>query len=223
MKKPYMPLMMGDWLMMTSGLRADAKGVIVELLIHQYHHGRLPEPLDDLTLIQPQVGSVWVMIEHLFPVTSLGSRHNPELEETRAFWAKQAGNGKLGGRPKKEKPEVNPNNNPDINPKHNHHNDLDLDLDTDLVIKLDSALDEIYLGNIRSAWKHINFDIELLSFRQKVIGNPGDYQNRTVGQLRNALQSQLRSAKHKTHGNSTSKKDQQLTSLVIGYAERHGK
>ena len=129
-----MPLMMGDWIRGTRAMRANVKGVYIGLLIHQYDHGYIPEDLETIALIEPEVGSVWDMLSDKFPIAEPGKRKNPKLEEVRAFWSKQAGNGSKGGRPKKQNPNNNPNNNPKQNPKqnpnHNHHNDIDYDIDT---------------------------------------------------------------------------------------------
>lgn len=125
-----MPLMMGDWIMGTRGMRADVKGVYIGLLIHQYDEGFIPDDLETLSLIEPEVGKVWVLLKDKFPPAGPGQLKNLKLEEVRAFWDKQGQNGKKGGRPKKTKPKQNPNHNPKANPNNNHHNDLDLDNDT---------------------------------------------------------------------------------------------
>lgn len=136
MGKPYMPLMMGDWIRGTRAMRANVKGVYIGLLIHQYDHGYVPEDLETLSLIEPEVGSVWVMLSDKFPVSEPGKRKNPKLEEVRAFWSKQAKNGEKGGRPKKENPNHNPDNNPKDNPNHNHH----IDIDNNVLYRLSSEV-----------------------------------------------------------------------------------
>lgn len=128
-----MPLMMGDWIRGTRGMRADVKGVYIGLLIHQYDSGYLPADLEELALIEPEVGKVWVKLKEKFFEFEPGKLQNKKLEEVRAFWNKQGNNGKKGGRPKKENPNHIPKTNPSDNPNHNHHNDLDLD--TDLYLK----------------------------------------------------------------------------------------
>lgn len=138
MAKPYMPLMMGDWIRGTRGMKAEVKGVYIGLLIHQYDHGYLPSDLETLALIEPEVGKVWVILKEKFEEFAPGKLRNKKLEEVRDFWNKQGKNGKKGGRPKKENPKHNPDNNPKTNPKHNHHNDLDLDNDSDLKNKNES-------------------------------------------------------------------------------------
>lgn len=141
-----MPLMMGDWIRGTRGMKADVKGVYIGLLIHQYDNGFIPDDLEELALIEPEVGKVWVKLKHKFPEISPGKLQNKKLEEVRNFWQKQSKNGSKGGRPKKNNPKQNPKHNPDdnpkSNPKHNHHNDIDIDID--IGIDTDSELLENY-------------------------------------------------------------------------------
>lgn len=128
MGKPYMPLMMGDWIRGTRGMRAEVKGVYIGLLIHQYDQGYIPSTIEELSLIEPEVGKVWVSLSVKFREVSPGKLQNEKLEEVRAFWNKQSKNGQKGGRPKKEKPKHNPKNNPN----QKLHNDLDLEYDLEL-------------------------------------------------------------------------------------------
>jgi uncharacterized protein YdaU (DUF1376 family) len=191
--KPYMPLMMGDWIRGTRGMRCEVKGVYIGLLIHQYDSGHLPANLEELALIEPEVGKVWVSLKDKFEEFEPGKLRNKKLEEVRDFWSKQSKNGKKGGRPKNEEPKPNPNSNPNDNPNPNLHNDLDLD--SDITLKLNSALDEIYIEGIRSKWKQIDFKFQLESFKEKVRGSPEHYQNHETSGIRLALQHQLRNAK----------------------------
>lgn len=211
--KPYMPLMMGDWIKGTRGMRADVKGVYIGLLIHQYDHGYLPADLDDLSLIEPEVGKVWVKLKEKFEEFEPGRLRNKKLEEVREFWNKQASNGKKGGRPPKQKPEENPNNNPKTNPNHKLH--YDLDLDTDLELKFKEAFDEIYLEDQRMKWGHVDFEFQFKTFCEKVRGSPGHYQSHTSDGLRLALQSQLRNAKP-----IIKHKKQSAGDLAAAFAER---
>lgn len=217
--KPYMPLMMGDWIRGTRGMRAEVKGVYIGLLIHQYDEGFLPADLETLSLIEPEVGKVWVSIKDKFEEFEPGKLRNKKLEDVRDFWSKQSKNGKKGGRPKKDKPKQNPNNNPDTNPNNNHHNDLDLD--TDIELKLNSALDEIYLDQQKIKWPHLDFDFEYRSFCEKVRGSPDHYANHDTGGIRLAFQSQLRYAKPKQkHG--INKNEHPAQTAARNFAERHG-
>ena len=94
-----MPLMMGDWIRGTQGMRAEVKGVYIGLLIHQYDHGFLPSDLETLCLIEPEVGKVWDKLKCKFEEFEAGKLRNKKLEEVRNFWNKQRNNGKKGGKP----------------------------------------------------------------------------------------------------------------------------
>lgn len=128
-QKVYMPVMIGDWLKGTRGMRADMKGVYMGLLLHQWEHGFIPADVYELELIEPEVNKVWDKLKHKFEEFSPGKLRNKKAEDVRDFWQKQRKNGQQGGRPKKDKPKPNPNHNPEANPNGNHHNDLDLDND----------------------------------------------------------------------------------------------
>lgn len=199
MSKPYMPLMMGDWIKGTRGMRADVKGVYIGLLIHQYDQGYLPNDIEELALIEPEVVKVWVKLKDKFEEFAPGKLRNKKLEEVRSFWNKQGKNGKKGGRPKKENPEVNPPNNPKENPNPNLYNDLDLD--NDIELKLKESLNEIYIDQEKIKWPHIDFDFELNTFINKVRGSPEHYAGHDTGGIKLAFQKQLRGAQKKTtHG-----------------------
>lgn len=219
--KPYMPLMMGDWIRGTRGMKAEVKGVYIGLLIHQYDEGFIPSDLETLSLIEPEVGKVWVSIKHKFMEISPGRLQNKKLEEVRAFWNKQGKNGKKGGRPKKEKPKLNPNSNPKTNPNHNLH--YDLDIDYDIEERLKGAFDEIYLDQQKIKWPHLNFMFEYRTFCEKVRGSPDHYRKHDSGGLRLAFQSQLRSSKGK-NGNGTTKNNGSgyVNGLMEGYKQRNG-
>lgn len=128
-QKVYMPLMIGDWLKGTRGMRAEVRGVYINLLLFQWDNGYIPSDMDELFLIDPEVGKVWDKLKDKFQPAGPGKLQNKKNEEVREFWKKQAKNGSNGGRPKK----INPNNNPEVNPKHNpntnHHIDIEYDND----------------------------------------------------------------------------------------------
>jgi len=211
-----MPLMMGDWIRGTRGMRAEVKGVYIGLLIHQYDHGFLPADLETLCLIEPEVGKVWVILKDKFEEFEPGRLRNKKLEEVRDFWAKQGKNGKKGGRPKKDKPKLNPKNNPKENPNTNHHNDYDLD--TDIELNLKGAFDEIYLEQQKMKWPHIDFDFQFRTFCEKVRGSPANYSRHDTGGLRLALQSQLRNAK--PNGKHSKNGKESPADLAAAWAKR---
>lgn len=213
-QKVYMPLMIGDWLKGTSGMRAEVKGVYINLLLHQWDNGFIPEDIEELSLIAPEIRKVWDTLKVKFPKTEKGKLQNSKLEEVRDFWKKQRGNGKKGGRPKKDNPEANPNNNPTTNPKHNLHNEHDLDNDSSsnklksvaekiLIEKcLTDAFDDIMLESIKSTFPKLDVPNELKIFSLKVRGSPNEYARHEAEGLRRAFIYQLKNSTS-TNGNGT--------------------
>lgn len=219
-QKVYMPLMIGDWLKGTRGMRAEVRGVYINLLLFQWDNGYIPDNMDELFLIDPEVGKVWDKLKDKFPPAGPGKLQNKKNEEVREFWKKQGKNGSKGGRPKKENPDHNPNSNPEAIPNNNHHNDLDLD--NAIEIKLKESLHEIYIDQQRPKWGHIDFDFELNSFMEKVRGSPGHYRDHDNDGIRLAFQSQLRTAKRKPNGTSKDKSTEHVVGLMEGFQRRHG-
>lgn len=141
-----MPLLMGDWIRGTRGMRAEVKGVYIGLLIHQYDEGFIPADLEEIALIEPEVKKVWDKLKDKFEESGPGQLQNKKLEEVREFWDKQFDNGKRGGRPKKK----NPNNNPNANPNNNLHNDLDIDIENK---KLKGVVLPFDTPDFKTAWE----------------------------------------------------------------------
>ena len=195
--------MMGDWVTGTRGMRADVKGVYIGLLIHQFDHGFLPADLETLSLIEPEVGKVWVFLKDKFFEFEPGKLQNKKLEEVRNFWGKQAENGKKGGRPKKQNPNHNPNNNPNANPNnnpnHNHHIEYEYDYDlnnlNEFEKKFEMAFDEITMDRYRLIFGKLDLPQELSEFKLKCTNAPEDYFGRDLAGLRNGFQSQLKNSK----------------------------
>lgn len=73
--------------------------------------------------------------------------------------------------------------------------------------RLADALDEIYIEQQRMKWSHIDFDLELFAFVEKVRGSPEHYKNHDTGGIRQAFIYQLKSAKKKSDGKSFNKND----------------
>lgn len=215
-QKVYMPLMIGDWLKGTRGMKAEVRGVYINLLLFQWDNGFIPSDMEELLLIDPELGKVWDKIKDKFIELSPGKLQNKKNEEVRAFWQKQRKNGKKGGRPTNSNPETNPKENPN----NNHHNDIDLDIDSVIELNIKEAFDEIYLEQQKMKWPHLDFDFEFRSFCEKVRGSPAHYSKHDSGGLRLAFQSQLRYAKKKPNG--LDKKTTEILSRRTAFAERHG-
>lgn len=210
--------MMGDWIKGTQVMSAQMKGVYIGLLIYQYDNGHIPEDVEELVRIEPEVVKVWDKLKAKFPRVAPGQLKNIKLEEVRNFWNKQSKNGRKGGRPKNENPKHNPNNNPKPNPNHNLQ--YDHDLDTDFELKFKEAFDEIFIDQEKLKWPHLDFDFEFRTFCNKVRGSPDEYRNRDTGSIRLAFQYQLRTSKGKKNGNPKNK--QSAAELAEAFAKRHG-
>lgn len=142
-RKPYLPLMMGDWIKGTRSMRAEARGVYLSLLIHQYDqgagaHGKggyVPLDLESLTLIDPEVAKVWDnprdFLKAKFPEILPGFGQNKRLEEVRLFWEKQRRNASKKRPPAKAQPEFQPNLWPKDNPNPQPNPTPALDLDNE--------------------------------------------------------------------------------------------
>lgn len=83
--------------------------------------------------------------------------------------------------------------------------------------RIAEALDELYIDKQRVKWTHIDFDVELFGFIEKVRGSPEFYANHDTAGLRLAFQSQLRHAKKKTNGskNKHDRSQQNLNDIAI--------
>lgn len=101
-QKVYMPLMVGDWLKGTRGMKAEVRGVYISLLLYQWDNGYIPSDWEELCLIDPELPKVWDKLKSKFPEIEPGKLQNKKNKEVKEFWAKQASNGSKGGRPKKE-------------------------------------------------------------------------------------------------------------------------
>ena len=134
-QKVYMPLMIGDWLKGTRGMKAEVRGVYLGLLLFQWDNGFIPSDMEELCLIDPEVPKVWDKIKSKFIEIAPGKLQNKKNLEVKEFWAKQKKNGENGGRPKKSNPKENLTRNPNTNPKPNLHIDLDIDNELELKIK----------------------------------------------------------------------------------------
>lgn len=165
-QKVYMPLMVGDWLKGTRGMRAEVRGVYLSLLLYQWDNGFIPSDIEELCLIDPELPKVWVTLKSKFQTDGPGRLINKKNQEVREFFSKQRSNGKLGGRKRKT---GNPDDNPNRNPKSNLHNDLDIDIDNESLIVSKGGPGEFPVilpfesenfKAIWSTWKHYRVEIK---------------------------------------------------------------
>lgn len=200
-QKVYMPLMIGDWLKGTRGMKAEVRGVYINLLLYQWDNGFVPSDMEELCFIDPELPKVWVKLKEKFLEFEPGKFQNKKMEEVRAFWKKQKKNGQKGGRPSKEEPKLQPIFNPEENPNNNLHIDLELDIN----LKLKGVFDELYLGGLRNPFRSKDITQELEYFFQKVRGSPDEYATRDTSGLRQAFEYQLRNAKDKKDARQSNK------------------
>lgn len=188
-----------DFIVGVQTMNFEDRGKYITILSQMHQQGRMDEET-----IRFMVGSVSDKLRLKFKVDDNGLWYNERLEsETEKrnhFTETRRQNGNLGGRPKKEKPIGKPNGKPTDNHKGNlMGNENEIVNEDEIVIDnvLKEAFDEIYLGNIRPNWGHIDFEFELKAFCEKVMGSPSRYKDRDTDGIRLALQAQLRSAKSK--------------------------
>jgi uncharacterized protein YdaU (DUF1376 family) len=232
-QKVYMPLMIGDWLKGTRGMKAEIRGVYINLLLFQWDNGFIPSDMEELCLIDPELPKVWDKLKVKFIEIEPGKLQNKKNEEVRDFWKKQRKNGELGGRPKKEKPKQNPTNNPKQNPSDNHHNDIDNDIDLPLnkkesdsknvpratfsKLELFNELfsDELYLESLNRL--HPNKDLPRAFEEMYVHHSNAPNPPVELGEWKQKLNTWLINTK-----NGTSKKSDAINSRRAAFAAKHG-
>lgn len=246
-QKVYMPLMIGDWLKGTRGMKAEIRGVYLNLLLYQWDNGFIPSDMEELCLIDPELPKVWDKLKAKFIEVEPGKFQNKKNEEVRDFWKKQKKNGGKGGRPKNNNPEVNLNCNPNTNPKHNLHNDIDLDNELELKNKKESKNDsretpdflrpdvegdEIIFPidtqasrDLWSVWKKYRW--EKYNLRYGMMGEQADLK-RLEGMNFNQIQETILAAMgggwknlYPEKQNGTSKKSDAVNGLKEAFAKRH--
>lgn len=152
----YMPVIIGDWLKGTRGMKASVRGVYLSLLLYQWDNGFIPESMEELTLIDPEVGSVWVTLWDKFKLVEPGKLQNEKLEEVRNYFSKQKKNGEKGGRKKQN----NPSSNPNDNPNGNLHNGIGIGIEfkeeEGVVGETFEPVPESLIGEMKTAWKISN-------------------------------------------------------------------
>lgn len=104
----YFPLYYKRILTSTIGWRDDEFGAYMRLLIYQFDNGSIPSELSELARIAPSVKKHWPLLSRKFKDNGSGGLVNEVMagiyEDVQSKKNKNKGNGKLGGRPKKENP-----------------------------------------------------------------------------------------------------------------------
>lgn len=223
-QKVYMPLMIGDWLKGTRGMKAEVRGVYLNLLLYQWDNGFIPSDWEELCLIDPEISKVWDKLKSKFAELEPGKLYNKKNQEVKDFWAKQRGNGSKGGRPKKETQSKTQTVTQQQTQTQTFNNDLDLDNDPEFKYDLKegaqgektahtvtvevprgtedmtdewfaSIFDDKYMEGLVFPFRGVEIKIEFEKFKVKVRGSPEEYGKRDTGGLRNAFLYQLNQVK----------------------------
>ncbi len=220
-KNPILPLYYNDLLGSTKTWTDEEFGAYVRLLIEQWDKGGLPNNYQRLTRIATSLPTNWEMIKDKFPEVD-GLLKNPNMEairEKRArFTEKQSENvRKRYQNSTKQHTKNLPLEKEIENEVENFNKNEDFETwkrwGTLIVEQSDQYWEQM---------KGHKVSEELMNeFLSVAVRN--DWKMATQHAFRTSLLGFKSTHKTQTNGNSTSKKDQQLTSLVTGYAQRHGK
>ena len=117
MEYPYFPLYVQNWMIGTMKMSAEEKGGYLNLLIHQWDKGSIPEEISELEEISGLKSKKLLKILNKFQKLENGGYQNRRLEEVRrevaAKFTRNRANGAKGGRPSIKKSDEN--NNPSDN------------------------------------------------------------------------------------------------------------
>lgn len=228
-RQPYMPLYVGDYIKDTRVLPLNVRGAWVDLILFMWDNpvrGELVGTIEEVArligcgidealfaldlLKQKRTADIDLLPTGEFKIVSRRMKRDAEISKIRSEV------GKNGVKAKKEKEFASAKGQAKAKQKPEYDNEDD----TDIEFKLKGALDEIYIEQQRMKWAHVNFDLELNSFREKVRGSPGHYANHDTGGIRLAFQSQLRNAKNKTNGQHSKNGKQSSGDLATAFANR---
>lgn len=231
-KQPYIPLYTGDYMQDTRALPLNVRGAWVELMIHMWRSedrgiivGTIPEFAMMMGCSFEEANSAIGLLQQKkicdYKILANGMlelkcrRMYREAETTRA--KSKAGKASAEAKRVKASVQTHAETKQPTESQHIYDNDIDNDVANGIELKLKESLDEIYIDGQRPKWSHVDFDVELMGFQEKVRGSPGKYVDHDVGAMRLAFQSQLRSAKRKPESkNKQSKKNLTFEELKSG-------
>jgi uncharacterized protein YdaU (DUF1376 family) len=191
-KDPAFLFYPNDWLGGTIGMTFEEKGAYMELLMMQFNRGHMTSHMCGQV-----VGQIWDNIKDKFVQDEKVLWYNKRLEEeqeNRKNFTNSRKNNLSGTNQYTKKDKKTGHKNGHMT---SHMEDEDEDVNEVIDNNIKRAFDEIYIGNTRGSWRHIDFEFELRSFIEKVRGSPGKYKDHNHEALRLALQSQLRTSKSK--------------------------
>jgi hypothetical protein len=226
-KNPAFPFYANDYLVDTLRWSRGMKSLHVDLLCESWANGKLKDDSGYPEGLNAEDKKIWTKIVHKWILVD-GFWKNEKLEECRTarenFIKGQSEKGKKSAAVKREtQPNLN-HGSTTVQPLEGEGEKEDefkkqlkgvAEKIESIEDRLGSALDEIYIDQQRSKWKHVEFDIELMAFQEKVRGSPDHYKGHDTGGLRLAFQSQLRGAKKKSNGITSTKGTSRTTSAQI--------
>lgn len=202
-KDPVFPLYYNDIDRSTKTWTDEEFGAYMRLLMEQWDKGFLPKDYQRLTRIATSLDKNWPMLKCKFEEVD-GVLKNKVLEDIRERKRKHSEKQKENVLKRYQKPTKHTTKHHTKNIPLEHEieieNEIEIEIENDIDNKINIALDEIYLEDQAMKWKHVNFRLEVNSFKEKVRGSPDHYRNHDTGGIRLAFQSQLRNAKNKTNG-----------------------
>lgn len=229
-----------DFIVGVQTLPFEDRGKYITILCQMHQQGRMDEET-----IRFIVGSVSVKLKAKFMIDENGNWYNERLEaetiKRNKFTESRRDNGKMGGRPKKDKPKGKPTNNlvhihkdnlmgnvnEDVNVidnviKNKDIEDRNKDIDKDESENFDNlflrAFDEITCDRYKSSYREVDLGAELQRFRVKCDNDPDSYHGRDAAGLRTAFQYQLQNLRK--NGKQTSTTEQRAIELRQYFAAK---
>jgi hypothetical protein len=251
-KNPAFPFYANDYLVDTLRWSRGMKSLHVDLLCESWANSKLKDIDGCPEGLAGEDRKLWTKIVHKWKLVD-GFWINEKLEKCRfereKFIERQSKAGKKSAAAKKEaqpmsQPETN-HGSTTVQPLEGEEEDkvliikkepneisgngfayelakVEKKLD-DLEDRISLALDEIYIDGMRGKWSHVEFDIELMAFKEKVRGSPEDYKDHDTGGIRKAFIYQLRYAKKKSNDRTTNKGTSTAAGSVIEGGKAFGK
>ena len=213
-KQPYIPFYIGDYLKDTRMLPLSVRGAWVDLILFMWDapvRGEITGTLQEITrmigcdsseakfaldlLKQKNTANINLLPSGEYQIISRRMKKDAEISAIRSEVGKKGVEARKGN--KFGKPKIKQNTDNENEYDNEDESELEGVQGENLSGKIEAlifaSLGDIYLDSIRHQWKHIDFDLEVESFKQKVRGSPEEYADRDS--LRSALQYQLRNAR----------------------------
>lgn len=205
-----------DFIVGVQTMTHEDRGKYITILCQMHQQGRLDEET-----IRFMVGSVSDKLRLKFKQDERGLWYNERLELETArrnnFTESRRINGKSGGRPKKAKASAKPKQKLMQNHMDNHMGNVNEDvnvIDNRKGVQGENKFTEQYfaevfdsrtMGDYKLAFPHHDLQNEMGIFKMRVRSDPGKYQERETGGIRQAFTYQLSNSKNGNNGKKTLK------------------